>query len=427
MMRRLVVVAVTLTVPVLAGAQAARPTGRWQGVATVPRQGAFKIEITLDSTASGWQGTLVIPSQSAQPIAFDSIGRVKDSLILQLPTRAQNAVFRVALSPDGQQLGGVVLAAVNGTLAAARPGTPAAARILAPVQRIDDSRAAANRLAGSTPPAAKPSADPDSARLVTSDIDLFWGAVDRAPRDSLAEYLQREYLEKATVGVRDFIGGRIMSAEDLAQYVRDHRATYDSVRAANLDVTRADAAIRAAFHKLKDLYPDAVFPDVYFVIGRFNSGGTSSAHGLLIGAEMYRDPAALPAIVSHELIHYQQHYENEKLLEHAFLEGTADFVGEMISAKHINNAAHQYGMVHEAELWAEFSKHFDDKNFFPWMYGKPPDDRPNDLGYFIGYRIAQAYYDKAADKKQAIREIITARNGNVRELLAMSGYGPVAR
>ena len=58
------------------------------------------------------------------------------------------------------------------------------------------------------------------------------------------------------------------------------------------------------------------------------------------------------------------------------------------------------------------------------MYGRPTDGKPNDLGYFIGYRIAQAYYEKARDKRQALREIITARNGNVRELLAMSGYAP---
>ena len=236
--------------------------------------------------------------------------------------------------------------------------------------------------------------------------------------------MQRDYLEKASVGVRDFIPGRIMSAEDLAAYVRAHRATYDSVRVANLDVSRAEPQIRAAFRRLKTLYPDAVFPDVYFVIGRFISGGTSSNHGLLIGAEMYRDPARLPAIVSHELIHYQQHYDARKLLEHAFMEGTADFIGEMISGSQINSAAHQYGMAHEAELWSEFEKHFDDTDYFPWMYGTPPDGKPNDLGYFIGYRIAQAYYDKASDKTQAIRDIITARNGNVRELLALSGYDP---
>src|SRR5204862_56629 len=132
------------------------------------------------------------------------------------------------------------------------------------------------------------------------------------------------------------------------------------------------------------LYPPAVFPDVYFVIGRFNSGGTSSKHGLLIGAEMYRDPARLPAIVSHELIHFQQHYASPTLLEHAFMEGTADFIGALIAGEQINPRASQYGLAHEHELWQEFQGHFDDRNFLPWMYGRPTDRRPNDLGSSIG-------------------------------------------
>jgi uncharacterized protein YjaZ len=175
---------------------------------------------------------------------------------------------------------------------------------------------------------------------------------------------------------------------------------------------------------LKELYPPAVFPDVYFVIGRFNSGGTSSRHGLLIGAEMYRDPNRLPAIVSHELIHYQQRCEAPTLLEHSFLEGSADFIGEMISGTQINNAAHAYGLAHEHELWHEFVPHFADRELYPWMYGTPPNGRPNDLGYFIGYRIAQAYYDKMSDKRQALRDIILACGDATKEILRKSGYNP---
>jgi hypothetical protein len=323
-----------------------------------------------------------------------------------------------------QVYSGTMELAGSGSIQLARADSPEATALLQDVRRVERSREAANRLARETLPGVTPTSRPDSARLITTDIQLFWSALDRAPIDSLADYLQREYLEKASVGVRDFIPGRIMSAEDLASYVRSHRATYDSVRAAKLDVTQADADIRAAFRKLKAIYPEAVFPDVYFVIGRFNSGGTSTKHGLLIGAEMYRDPAALPALVSHELIHFQQHYDTKKLLEQAFMEGTANFVAELIAGHHINNAAHQYGMAHEAELWSEFRTQFDKTDFFPWMYGRPTDGKPNDLGYFIGYRIAKAYYDKAVDKRQAVKEIITARNGNVRELLAMSGYDP---
>ncbi len=139
---------------------------------------------------------------------------------------------------------------------------------------------------------------------------------------------------------------------------------------------------------------------------------------------MYRDPARLPAIVSHELIHYQQHYPSPTLLEHSFMEGTADFVGQLISGAQINNAAHQYGLACEHELWQEFLPHPEDRTFYPWMYGKPADGRPDDLGYFIGYRIAKAYYDKATDKQQAIADITTARGGHVRELVAESGYRP---
>ncbi len=407
-----------------ARAQAPTIAGQWDGIARIPGQGTMRVTIALDSAAGGWTGSLRVPSQRAEPFPVATVTRTADSVFIRFNAEAQNAVFRVKLSADGKQIAGIIEASARGTLAAARAGSPEAATLVASATRIEKSREAANQLAQSTPAPAPPTANPDSARLVTSDIQLFWRVLDRAPADSLAEFLHRDYLAKASVGVRDFIQGRILSGEDLAAYIRQNRAKYDSVRAANLEVTRAEPEIRAAFRKLKEIYPAAVFPDVYFVIGRFNSGGTSTNHGLLIGAEMYRDAAALPGIVSHELIHFQQHYPNQKLLEHSFMEGAADFVGEMISGTHINNAAHQYGLQHEGELWAEFSKRFDDTNYFPWMYGRPNDGKPNDLGYFIGYRIASAYYAKASDKRQAVRDIITGRNGNVRELLALSGYSP---
>ena len=417
-------VAVLLLVAARAVAQTPVEVGQWDGLARLPGQSVMRVTITLDSSAAGWTGVVLVPAARPQPFPLAAVVRNQDSLIVRFPAEAQNAVLRLKVSVDGKQMAGIIEAQTRGTLSAARAGSPEAAALVESLTRVEKSRDVATRLSTSVPDAPAPSASPDSARLVTSDIALFWKTLDRAPADSLAEYLQREYLEKASVGVRDFIQGRIMSAEDLASYVRSNRAKYDTVRAANLEVTRAEPQIRAAFRKLKELYPAAVFPDVYFVIGRFNSGGTASQRGLLIGAEMYRDPAALPGIVAHELIHFQQHYPAAKLLEHAFMEGSADFVGNLIAGRQINNAAHQYGMQHEAELWAEFSKHFDDTNYFPWMYGRPTDGKPNDLGYFIGYRIAQAYYEKARDKRQALREIITARNGNVRELLAMSGYAP---
>lgn len=267
-----------------------------------------------------------------------------------------------------------------------------------------------------------PNTDPNAASLVTSDITLFWAAVDSAPPDRLAEFLQRDYLDRGSLGVRDFIRGRILSAKDLAAVVQARRAHYDSARAPMFAMQKSEPEIRAAFRRFKKLYADAVFPDVYFVVGRMNSGGTSTPHGLIVGAEMYTSAAEIPGIVAHELIHFQQHHAAATLLGASFNEGTADFLGAMASGKPLDGAKERYGMLHEHELWQEFKQHLDDSALGTWMYAGPQGDRPADLGYFIGHRIAEAYYNRAPNKPQAIREIIGARN--VKELLAQSGYDP---
>jgi len=56
-----------------------------------------------------------------------------------------------------------------------------------------------------------------------------------------------------------------------------------------------------------------------------------------------------------------------------------------------------------------------------WLYeGKTVNGRPADMAYFEGYRITQAYYEKATDKKKAIREILTVQDAD--KFLNDSGY-----
>jgi hypothetical protein len=383
---------------------AQRLAGTWEGEAVGSR-----ISLVVDSGTAGWRGRVLAPSVQADSIAVSRIVAVGDSATLHLPPEGMNAVFQGALDVDGSRFGGRVIVDGNiaGNFRLARSGTPAAAVLLADLE-----------------PPRRPSGHPDSARLITSDIPLFWAVLDRAAPDSLAALLQRGYLDRGSRGLRDFIPGRILSADRLAQLITSNRSRYDAIRESSLRVIEAEPGIRRAFHALKALYPEAVFPDVYFVIGRFNSGGTVSTNGLLIGAEMYRDPQRLPSIVAHELIHFQQRplTAQPSLLVQSFREGSADFVGEMISGVHINNAAHEYGMAHERDLWKEFQEQMRGTSYAGWMYGDPPGERPADVGYFIGYRIAQAYYQRAEDKAAALRQILQA--ADVEGILERSGYAP---
>jgi hypothetical protein len=294
------------------------------------------------------------------------------------------------------------------------------------------------KVAESTP---KFSHDPDSAQIVTRDIDNFWRAYDHIGPNNGVEVFQKEYIDKGSIGLRDFVQLRIGSAGNLARNVSQYPRYYRSIRASTYRISSSIPLIRASFRRLKDLYPDAVFPDVYFVIGRMSSGGTTSDNGLLIGTEMYgRTPEmpiaeldewyqqvlkpidALPGIVAHELIHVQQEKLGARmLLAAAIREGSADFVGELISGLSINSQLQKYGNDHERELWLEFKTTMLGADSTKWLgQGVNAKDRPADLGYYMGYKITQSYYQHSSDKKQAVREILQIQDAE--QFLKKSRY-----
>jgi len=280
--------------------------------------------------------------------------------------------------------------------------------------------------------------DPLATEIVTSDLDHFWEAFERAGEQVYPQLIDQYYLKIGSKGIRGFMSGRIKSADHLANVIRSHPKYYGSIKASTDSITGMNDEIRQSLVKLKDLYPDAIFPPVYFVIGALSSGGTSSKDGLIIGAEMYgltaytpkeelnpwlltvlKPVSQVPHIVAHELIHFQQKYDGGTLLAACMKEGSADFLAELISGNHINQHVHDFANPKEEELWLEFRARMDKKDYSGWLYSSTKE-RPNDLGYWIGYKITQAYYDKASDKKQAIRDILNIKDFN--KFLEDSGY-----
>ncbi len=276
-------------------------------------------------------------------------------------------------------------------------------------------------------------ADPAKAQIVTSDIELFWKAYDKAtPANDLIVY-RDEYLKKGSPGLQAFTALRIGSVCRLVDTISARPKYYAALRASSLKVAGYEPRMRESFRKLKEIYPDAEFPNVYFVVGAMNSGGTLTGKGLLIGVEMYGMTDAtdvselsnwhkavlnpiekIPLIVAHELIHYQQRYEmgnDTTLLGKAIQEGSADFIGELISGGTINEHLFKFGDPIEKQLWLEFKKEMNGTEVSNWLYqGDKAVGRPADLGYYIGYKITRSYYENATDKKQAIRDILNIKD-----------------
>lgn len=267
------------------------------------------------------------------------------------------------------------------------------------------------------------SPDPDSTLFLTKDIINFWKAFDDFQKDSLVNPFDKEYIGIGSAGVKGFILNRIQDAKNLFKTVKQRKVDYQKVRENTLRIKEKEKQCRSTFYALKYWYPEAQFPPVYFVIGAYNSGGTFNEGGIFIGAEMQTDINNVPYVVAHELIHFQQKNwsDNPTLLQQSIVEGSADFLGELISGVNLNKAANDYGNKNEYRLSKEFIAGMDSVNYTDWMYSvSGKDDRPNDLGYWIGYKITEQYFKKAADKKQAIKEILDIKDYKV--FLNKSGY-----
>ena len=277
--------------------------------------------------------------------------------------------------------------------------------------------------------------DPLKANLVTTDITNFWQAYDLAQKDTanrLAIY-KEYYIDKGTPGLQDYFPNKVGNMKSFVMG-HDRRAKfYAGIRANTLLVEKQKQQMIESFVKFKELYPAARFSNVYFVIGNFTSGGTASSNGLLIGTDQlsktddvptdelnlweknnFQRIENLPHIIAHELIHFNQDNvaKDTTLLSAALREGMADFFAELVSGKTSNERLFVWVKGREKQTWEDFKKEMWLNRGRNWIGNSSQEtaDHPADLGYWVGYMICKTYYNNAADKKQAVYDILNIKN-----------------
>lgn len=285
--------------------------------------------------------------------------------------------------------------------------------------------------------------DPDQAEIVTSDVDHFWQAFDDAakvPADQRVAIYTKEYFDLGSQGFRDYIAQRHVTPEKLTEHVEQNRDYYTEIRPLIGKVVGQKPLIATAFKRLKALDPDIKFPaHIYYVVGPQRGLGMNSDNGIIFAAEMMATPpgtpysynktypAFMPFGAVHETIHFNQTYQPDDkatLLQGVVTEGVADFISSLVlpepDVRQMTDRW-QYGCPHEAELAARFAGEVDLTKLQPWLFDHTPDTSwPPDMGYWLGYRIAQSYYDRASDKTAAVKALLQVTD--FKALLKASDY-----
>ncbi|MGB6353481.1 MAG: DUF2268 domain-containing putative Zn-dependent protease [Steroidobacteraceae bacterium] len=273
-------------------------------------------------------------------------------------------------------------------------------------------------------------------RILTQDVTRFYAVYDAAGGRPTETQLQHDYIDPGSEGLHQFVKVRNLSGGTLAKALAQHPADYSGARDCAPGLGEVRRRLIVSLRKLGELYPEAQYPPVTILIGRDNTGGTTSAAGVLIGLETicranWLEPNRadrLVHLIAHEYVHVQQPIAQTDnaaatVLLASEIEGGAEFVAELTSGSVSNTqlAAWTRGRERRIETAFVADEYSTDKS--KWLYNGPgTPQKPGDLGYWVGYRIAKSYYRHAADKRAALRDIIQIQDAKA--FLAKSGWFP---
>lgn len=283
-------------------------------------------------------------------------------------------------------------------------------------------------------------AAPAGPTILTGDVDRFYSVYAAAGHHPTAEQLDRDYLAPGTPGLHEFAKLRNVSGQTIAAAIEKRPQIYEDARRCLVVLPEVRRRVAVALDKLARIYPEAKFPPVTIVVGRGRPVGITNPSGVTVGLEalcsadfMNPNPEdRFVHVITHEYGHIQQSQAQQELnpgdpgatvLALSLMEGAADFVGELISGDVGNQATFASAKGHEAQIESAFAEDEDKTDTSNWLYnGIPSPGKPTDLGYWVGYRIVKAYYDRAADKHQALRDIFEMTDPKA--FLARSGWRP---
>lgn len=275
-------------------------------------------------------------------------------------------------------------------------------------------------------------------QVFQTDWENFWTMRDSitATGDTARQrdLVNRLYIARASEGLKAFMRNKDGLDFKWLALLKADPGFWDNLHLKKPLIDTAVWHLEQEIGRFRQVYPDLRPAQSFLIVGLRQQGGTIRGNLSLIGVEVVlNDPALtgdqLVRMGIHEYTHTQQKrpdFQQINVLTSAIREGACDFVAGLVTAIPAKTPYMAYGPAHEKEVWRSFQKEMYTRNNDNWVSTGPNPALPApDLGYFVGYRICQAYYAQATDKKAALKAIIELDYANtdaVTDFFKRSGY-----
>lgn len=282
------------------------------------------------------------------------------------------------------------------------------------------------------------------------DIGRFWAAYDAIKATpNQAEKLRlirSKYIDAGGPALHALMRARCYSDREYLEAIEKYPRFWASVRPLTLRSNEVVKTLNRDVAALQDLYPALKPATITYAIGILRTGGTTVDEKVLIGAELGLanetvDVSELPEPLRsrlaiyfksnpfgknahtnlHEYVHTQQQVTNGTLLQQSVREGAAEVIAQLVAKTRPSLPLYSFGYENDAAIKKRFLIDMDTNNYSDWLWNNSKNlFGVSDLGYYVGYRIAKAYYDAAPDKKEAVRVLMEMKYDNPAEVKAFA-------
>ena len=270
----------------------------------------------------------------------------------------------------------------------------------------------------------------ESKSIDTSAVSVLTTLVQDNPALS-ASIIEERYIDKDAGGLA-ILGPRLTTPENLQSfYSAKKEDDWSNIQRCTSDLNDLDEKVASIKSKLTTLSNTSLSGvKVYGVVGAGNTAATASPTGAVLGLELICLEDAqkvslthtLEDYITHELVHVLQFRLTKRtnfnfnLLEISILEGSADYIAELIAgaAYSLDDKRTEFSIGKKKQLITDFKAVMLSSNFSPWLYSDI-DSMPRDMGYWIGYQIAKAYVENGGSIVDLLRmenaEVIFKKSG----------------
>jgi uncharacterized protein YjaZ len=277
--------------------------------------------------------------------------------------------------------------------------------------------------------------NPEEAVLVYTDLENFLEAYKllRPDVDSIA-VLNQYYFNRGSVGLNEYILKHSLTPEMMVEAIGKDPEVYEQIGEFVNNIDETKKIFKESMIKYSNVLSKATYPPTYLLVGANRGIAQNSKFGPLVTiAKVLDDPDTLMQVIVHELSHFQQvmnigienyialYSKPDNMLGLCLREGGAEFLTYLVMKGISQEKALNFLEENLPEMKSKFILDLEEKNSDYWLWGSlNQNEYPKLLGYAMGYKICESYYNGAADKEKALTDILSITQSE--EFLDQSGF-----